>query len=85
MKKNDAIKMIIESVKEINEDIINLELNEKTPLFGDNAILDSMKLVELCLSLEDKADELDFEFNWTSDSAMSNSRSIFRNIETLES
>ena len=51
---------------------------EDTPLIGDDSLLDSMKLVELCLALEDKAADLGFEFDWTSDAAMSKSRSMFR-------
>ena len=42
-------------------------------LIGKEASLDSMKLVELCLALEDKAGDLDFEFDWTSEAAMSRS------------
>jgi len=53
------------------------------PLIGDKGLLDSMNLVELCLSLEDFADELEFEFDWTSDSAMSRSRSMFKTVNSL--
>jgi hypothetical protein len=42
-----------------------------------------MKLVELCLELEDKAGDLDFEFDWTSEAAMSRSRSLFRTVASL--
>jgi len=42
-----------------------------------------MKLVELCLELEDKAADIGFEFDWTSDSAMSRSRSMFRTAGSL--
>jgi len=42
-----------------------------------------MKLVELCLALEDKAGDLDFEFDWTSEAAMSRSRSLFRTVNSL--
>jgi acyl carrier protein len=52
-------------------------------LIGSDAVLDSMKLVELCLALEDKATDLGFEFDWTSDSAMSRSRSMFRTAGSL--
>lgn len=69
---------------------INALLNEKslvvvdeTPLIGGQSLLDSMKLVELCLALEDKAAELGFEFDWTSDAAMSKSRSMFRTAGSL--
>ena len=79
--------------KEIKDDLIliirNTLENDKTsidintPLLSQNSNIDSMKLVEICLSLEDKASELGFEFDWTSSSAMSQSRSIFRTVGTL--
>ena len=42
-----------------------------------------MKLVELCLELEDKATNLGSEFDWTSDAAMSRSRGMFRTAGSL--
>lgn len=42
-----------------------------------------MKLVELCLSLEDIAEDLGFEFDWTSEKAMSTSRSMFKDAGSL--
>ena len=61
----------------------SLSVADDTPLIGDGSLLDSMKLVELCLALEDKASELGFEFDWTSDAAMSKSRSMFRTAGSL--
>lgn len=58
-------------------------VSEDTPLIGSDSLLDSMKLVELCLALEDRAAELGFEFDWTSDAAMSKSRSMFRTAGAL--
>lgn len=55
-----------------------------TALIGDSRVLDSMGLVELCLRLEDRASELGFEFDWTSEAAMSRSRGMFRSIGTLQ-
>lgn len=52
-------------------------------LIGAESLLDSMKLVEVCLALEDAADRLGFEFDWTSDNTMSKSRSMFRSVEAL--
>jgi acyl carrier protein len=54
-----------------------------TQLIGDGSILDSMKLVELCLQLEDMAAELGFDFDWTSELAMSKSRGMFRTAASL--
>ncbi len=58
-------------------------ITDTTPLIGDGSVLDSMRLVELCLSLEDLAGEHGFEFDWTSEAAMSRSRSIFRTAGAL--
>ncbi len=61
----------------------SLVVTEDLPLIGKESVLDSMKLVELCLALEDNASMMGFEFDWTSDSAMSRSRSMFRTAGAL--
>lgn len=61
----------------------SLTVTDDMPLIGGESILDSMKLVELCLALEDKAGEFGFEFDWTSDAAMSRSRGMFRTAGSL--
>lgn len=58
-------------------------ITPETALVGAGRVLDSLGLVELCLALEDKAAEIGFEFDWTSDDAMSRSRSIFLSVQTL--
>jgi len=70
----DAVTALLENNSPVSED---------TPLIGDDRALDSMKLLELCLSLEDIAAKLGFEFDWTSETAMSKSRSMFRTAGTL--
>lgn len=60
-------------------------VTEDMPLIGGEAVLDSMRLVELCLALEDKATDIGFEFDWTSATAMSRSRSMFRTAGSLAS
>ena len=77
-------------VKELVFEIIKKLLPDKTTavngdmsLIGSEGIFDSMGLVELCVNLEDKASELGFEFDWTSDSAMSRTHSMFRTAESL--
>ena len=59
------------------------EISEEMELIGGDPLLDSMKLVEVCLALEDLADEHGFEFDWTSEAAMSKSRSMFRSVAAL--
>ena len=71
----DVIKALLKDKSQVVAD--------DTPLIGGESLLDSMKLVELCLALEDKAADLGFEFDWTSDAAMSKSRSMFRTASSL--
>ena len=42
-----------------------------------------MKLVEVCLALEDIGEDEGFDFDWTSEAAMSKSQSIFRTVKSL--
>jgi acyl carrier protein len=58
-------------------------VTDAMPLIGGDSPLDSMQLVELCLALEDKATDLGFDFDWTSDTAMSKSRSMFKTAGSL--
>ncbi|MDB3894466.1 hypothetical protein N9324_00130 [Candidatus Pelagibacter sp.] len=79
---------IEEAKKIITGVIINLtnkdfNVTEEMNLIGENTFIDSMKLVEICISLEDIADDHGFVFDWTSDSTLSKSRSMFRNIKSL--
>ena len=59
------------------------EITEEMQLIGGQSPLDSMKLIEVCLALEDLADEHGFEFDWTSEAAMSKSRGMFRSVTAL--
>jgi len=67
----------------LKEDGIEHDVQPDMPLIGGDSALDSMKLVELCVRLEDEADELGFAFDWTSENAMSKSRSMFRTVASL--
>ena len=63
----------------------NIEsLSGDTVLIGSNRVLDSADLVVLLLAVEEFANEkLGVQWDWTSDSAMSEARSVLRNIGTL--
>jgi hypothetical protein len=83
MSTPNNIKMkIFNKVNALLEDRTQVVADD-TPLIGGESLLDSMKLVELCLALEDMATDLGFEFDWTSDYAMSKSRSMFRTVGSL--
>jgi acyl carrier protein len=76
--KKDIFNLISELLDDNSQ-----QVTEDMPLIGGDSVLNSMKLVELCLLLEDKALESGFEFDWTSDVAMSRSRSMFRTAGSL--
>ena len=79
-----AISLIKETIEEsFEQGSIQIEITDTMPLIGGDSPVDSMKLVELCLALEDKASGIGFEFDWTSDNAMSKSRGMFRSIHSL--
>ena len=59
-------------------------LTLESMLMGGESPVDSFSLVEICVQLEDLAVEAGFEFDWTSDSAMSHSRSVFHSVESLQ-
>ena len=83
MQDANAIKSVIfAAIADLLEDAPG-SVTEETTLVGSRSLLDSVKMVELCLDLEDKAAELGFEFDWTSDAAMSKSRSMFRTAGSL--
>jgi hypothetical protein len=55
-----------------------------TVLVGHGRMVDSADLVMLLLAAEDYArDTLNAHFDWTSDSAMSEARSVLRTVATL--
>ncbi len=60
------------------------EVTAETGLIGAERVVDSADLVILLLAVEDFArEELSVEFDWTSDSAMSEARSNLRSVGTL--
>jgi hypothetical protein len=82
MKINEVKQEIFKKIMNLVDDKTIAPVDDM-PLIGSDSALDSMKLVELCLILEDMATELGFEFDWTSDSAMSRSRSMFRTAGSI--
>ena len=81
MQIDDAKKIVIQTIAEALDK--KSPVTEDMTLIGGDSLLDSMKLVEVCLALEDVADEHGFEFDWTFDTTMSKSRSMFRSVTTL--
>lgn len=91
MNFKEAETLVIEALKEgldsSSEEQRKTAINnadESTRLFGGEGLLDSMGVVILLSDLEDKLeDEYDVMISLASDSAMSKTRSPFRNIKSL--
>lgn len=67
-----------------DNDIKLIELSNKTPLIGSQAVFDSMGLVIFLVELEEKLDELySVEIEIADERAMSRFRSPFMNIDSL--
>ena len=81
MDINEAKKIVVESIKGVIKK--KSLITEDMELVGGDALLDSMKLVELCVNLEEIAEQNGFEFDWTSEDAMSKSRGMFRSVSAL--
>ena len=73
-------KDLIYLIEEVLEK--KLDINEDSTLFG-NGEIDSMSLVQICLKLEEEAEKHNFEFDWTSEKAMSKMNSMFKTVKTL--
>ena len=87
MNLKESEEIIIKSIGTIldeESDINKLEnFNSDSQLIGGSSMIDSMALVQLCLELEDQADEIGFQFNWSSEVTMSKSKSMFRTVKSL--
>ena len=81
MNLDEAKKIVVETIETALEG--KASVYDDMQLIGGDSLLDSMQLVEACLSLEDIADEHGFEFIWNSEAAMSKSRSMFRTVTSL--
>ena len=77
---------VFKEIQNVSEDKKSI-ITKKTPLIGgeseSESTIDSVDLVDMCLSLEDFAVELGFEFDWASEKAMSATNSIFKDAGSL--
>ena len=79
--------IIIESLKELNEELENPNLENITPqtkIFGSNGALDSLALVSFITDIEEHiSNEFNQEIVLADEKAMSAKTSPFRNVESL--
>ena len=80
LEVNEIIKIAKKVCLENDSD---LKIDEDSCFIGGESSLDSMTLVQLCIALEEESNLLDFDFDWTSEKAMSSMNSIFRSPKSL--
>lgn len=85
--RNDIINIIMETIKDYNED---LEKNEKLPtdhdksIYGSGSNLDSLGLVSFIVGLEQNIEEkLDKTISLADEKAMSQKSNPYKNINSL--
>lgn len=84
MEPEDKIRTFLFAAVAALVNVPAVELTDESELIGSSAILNSRDLVVLLLEVEEfLEEEYDAEFNWYSDSAMSDARSRLRTIGTL--
>ncbi len=81
------LELIFEAVGELNERMPEeewLEKSKDTPLTGESAKLDSLKLVSLIVATEQKVqEELNAIITIASERALAQKKNPFRTVETL--
>lgn len=83
LNKTEISDFIIQQLNTICKDNPQ-EFTNNTQLVGEQRSIKSVELVELLLALEEYVeDNTKVKFDWSGDSAMSERRSILKNIETL--
>ena len=81
--REQTVAFLVQEVSTLTGDPA-ANFSEATRLIGRDAVLNSLNLVELLLDLEEFCeDTLHVHFDWASDSAMSEYRSIFRTIGSV--
>lgn len=78
-----AIRGSLKEAAEINDIPIEGEISEKTPLYGQKGLFDSIALVGLIVSVEERFSEMGYNITIASEKAFSRKISPFLNVRTL--
>ena len=83
LSKSDVEKFIVKELSRICKEPQN-SFSANTQLVGENRSIKSMQLVELLLKMEDYVEKnFNSEFNWDNNSAMSETFSVLRTVDSL--
>ena len=79
----NIIKDSLEETAEINDIAIDASISERTALYGKQGCLDSIALVGLVVSVEEKLSNIGYNITIASAKAFSREISPFLNVRTL--
>ena len=80
---NDILPKVSEIVANVLEASV-YQISKDTKLLGNESTIKSRELVEILLEIEDfMEDEYSVEFDWSSNSAMSDANSNYKTVQTL--
>ena len=86
MEKNEIQQIIFDAIDMANnarQDDEQIPVSDDTELYGSNGHLDSMGLVALLIDIEESLLDRDLQITLSDERAMSQSRSPFKNIQSL--
>lgn len=86
MTENEIQKLIFDALEMANharEEDAKIPVAEDTELYGKNGHLDSMGLVAFLIDIEESLMDEDIQVTLSDERAMSQTRSPFRNVESL--
>ena len=86
MTNNDIQQIIFDAIEMANnarEDDKQIPVSAETELYGTGGQLDSMGLVSFLVDIEESFQDNDINISLSDERAMSQSRSPFRNVQSL--
>lgn len=85
MKKEEALRIVIEAVERLNDELdVPIEVGPHTKLFGADAVIDSLSLVSVIVDVEMEAsDAMGKPISLTDDRAMNQVVSPFTDPDAL--
>lgn len=81
MDVEQSKQAIIQILSDVSDG--QIAATEATKLSGAGSEVDSLRILEVCIALEDLAKEQGFSFDWTSDEAMARSQTVFQTVASL--
>lgn len=72
---------VLAAIRDATEDL-GIAVGNESPLAGEGGMLDTRALVQLCLALEDIANDAGFDFGWST-AAFTQPNSMFGSVGTL--